>query len=105
MSRGDDHEFDVHELAEQLGYTDELGKHDMSDPNIERAETKESRRLSRRELVKRGGVGAAALTGLGSVAGRAAAAVDATEQFNGTLRVITLGVEWPQGAEQQAEKD
>jgi putative spermidine/putrescine transport system substrate-binding protein len=105
MSRGDDHEFDVHEFAEQLGYTDELGKHDMSDPNIERATTKESRGLSRRELVKRGGVGAAALTGLGAVAGRAAAAVEANEAFTGTLRVITLGVEWPQGAEQQAEKD
>jgi putative spermidine/putrescine transport system substrate-binding protein len=105
MSKGDDHEFDVHEFAEQLGYTDELGKHDMSDPNIERATTKESRGLSRRELVVRGGVGAAALTGLGSVAGRAAAAVESSEKFTGTLRVITLGVEWPPGAEQQAEKD
>jgi putative spermidine/putrescine transport system substrate-binding protein len=105
MSTGDDHEFDVHEFAEQLGYTDELGKHDMSDPNIERATTKESRRLSRRELMVKGGVGAAALTGLGGVAGRAAAAVDSSEAFTGTLRVITLGVEWPQGAEQQAEKD
>jgi putative spermidine/putrescine transport system substrate-binding protein len=105
MSTGDDHEFDVHEFAEQLGYTDELGKHDMSDPNIERATTKESRRLSRRELMVKGGVGAAALTGLGGIAGRAAAAVDSSEAFTGTLRVITLGVEWPQGAEQQAEKD
>jgi putative spermidine/putrescine transport system substrate-binding protein len=105
MSTGDDHEFDVHEFAEQLGYTDELGRHDMSDPNIERATTKESRRLSRRELMVKGGVGAAALTGLGGVAGRAAAAVDSSEAFTGTLRVITLGVEWPQGAEQQAEKD
>ena len=49
MSNGDDHEFDVFEFAEQLGYTDELGKHDMSDPNIERATTKESRGLSRAE--------------------------------------------------------
>jgi putative spermidine/putrescine transport system substrate-binding protein len=105
MSNGDDLEFDVYELAEQLGYTDELGMHDMSDPNIERATTKSSGGLSRRELIARGGVGAAALTGLGSLAGRAAAAVDSTEQFDGTLRVITLGVEWPQGAEQQAEKD
>ena len=30
MSELDDLEFDVHEFAEQLGYTDELGKHDMS---------------------------------------------------------------------------
>ena len=72
MSELDDLEFDLHEFAEQLGYTDELGRHDMSDPNIERATTKASR-LSRRELMVKGGLGAAALTGLGSVAGRAAA--------------------------------
>ena len=53
----------------------------------------------------KGGLGAAALTGLGSVAGRASAATGRDEAFTGTLRVITLGVEWPQGAEQQAEKD
>jgi len=105
MSEFDDAEFDVHEFAEQLGYTDELGRHDMSDPNIERATTKSSRGLSRRDLVVKGGLGAAALTGLGGVAGRASAAPAAKERYTGTLRVITLGVEWPQGAEQQAEKD
>ena len=47
MSELDDPGFDVHEFAEQLGYTDELGRHDMSDPNIERATTKASRGLSR----------------------------------------------------------
>jgi putative spermidine/putrescine transport system substrate-binding protein len=104
MSELDDLEFDVHEFAEQLGYTDELGKHDMTDPNVERATTKSSR-MSRRDLVVKGGLGAAALTGLGSVAGRASAAVEKTGAYTGTLRVITLGVEWPQGAEQQAEKD
>ena len=105
MSEFDDAEFDVHEFAEQLGYTDELGRHDMSDPNIERATTKSSRGLSRRDLVVKGGLGAAALTGLGGVAGRASAAPAETGKYTGTLRVITLGVEWPQGAEQQAEKD
>ena len=70
MSEFDDAEFDVHEFAEQLGYTDELGRHDMSDPNIERATTKSSRGLSRRDLVVKGGLGAAALTGLGGVAGQ-----------------------------------
>jgi putative spermidine/putrescine transport system substrate-binding protein len=105
MSEFDEPEFDVHEYAEQLGYTDELGRHDFSDPNLERATTKSSRGLSRRDLVVKGGLGAAALTGLGAVAGRASAATEASDAFTGTLRVITLGVEWPQGAEQQAEKD
>jgi putative spermidine/putrescine transport system substrate-binding protein len=102
MSELEDLEFDAFEYAEQLGYTDELGKHDFSDPNIERATTKSSG-LSRRDLLVKGGVGAAALTGLGAVAGRAGAASTSTEAE--TLRVITLGVEWPPGAEQQAEKD
>jgi putative spermidine/putrescine transport system substrate-binding protein len=104
MSELDDLEFDPHELAEELGYTDELGMHDMSDTTIERATTK-SQRMSRRDLMVKGGIGAAALTGLGSVAGRASAATERADAFTGTLRVITLGVEWPQGAEQQAEKD
>jgi putative spermidine/putrescine transport system substrate-binding protein len=101
MSELDDLELDPYEYAEQLGYTDELGKHDMSDPTIERATTK----LNRRDLMVKGGLGAAALAGLGSVAGRASAAPEAADQFTGTLRVITLGVEWPPGSEQQAEKD
>jgi putative spermidine/putrescine transport system substrate-binding protein len=105
MSDLDDLGFDPYEYADQLGYTDELGMHDMSDPNIERATTKESRGLSRRDLLVRGGVGAAALTGLGAVAGRAAAATEGAGKFSGTLRVISLGVEWPPGVEQQAEKD
>ena len=105
MSEFDDAEFDVHEFAEQLGYTDELGRHDMSDPNIERATTKSSRGLSRRDLVVKGGLGAAALTGLGGVAGQAPRGSGSKNRYTGTLRVITLGVEWPQGAEQQAEKD
>ena len=36
MSELDDLEFDPYEYAEQLGYTDELGMHDMSDMTIER---------------------------------------------------------------------
>ena len=105
MSEFDDAEFDVHEYAEQLGYTDELGRHDMSDPNIERATTKSSRGLSRRDLLVKGGLGAAALTGLGGVAGRRPRRRQRSDAYTGTLSVITLGVEWPQGAEQQAEKD
>jgi putative spermidine/putrescine transport system substrate-binding protein len=95
--------FDPQEYAEQLGYTDELTKGDFSDPTAIRAETKSG--MSRRELFKRGGVGAAAVAGLGALAGPAAARTTASDAFTGTLRVISLGVEWPQGAQQQAEKD
>ena len=83
MSELDDLEFDVHEYAEQLGYTDELGRHDFSDPNLERATTKSSRGLSRRDLVVKGGLGAAALTGLGGLAGRASAAPDGERRVLG----------------------
>lgn len=103
MSELDDLDFDPYEYAEQLGYTDELSANDFTDRSVTRASsTKESDGWSRRDLLLRGGVGAAALTGLGGVAGRAAAA---TDKFTGTFRVITLGVEWPPGAELQAEKD
>jgi putative spermidine/putrescine transport system substrate-binding protein len=103
MSELEDLEFDPFEYAEQLGYTDELTKHDFTDPTIPRAETTSG--LTRRDLLVRGGVGAAALTGLGAVAGRAAAATEGAGQYGGTINMISLGVEWPQGAEQQAEKD
>jgi putative spermidine/putrescine transport system substrate-binding protein len=103
MSGLDELEFDPYEYAEQIGYTEELARHDMSDPNVERAVTKSE--LSRRELLVKGGVGAAALTGLGALAGRAAAATESSDKYTGTLTMITLGVEWPPGAEQQAEKD
>ena len=102
MSELDQLEFDPFEYADELGYTDELGRGDHSDPTLTRAETKDerARRMSRRDLLVKGGVGAAALSGVGALAGRAAAATEAT-----TLRVISLGVEWPQGAQAQAEKD
>jgi putative spermidine/putrescine transport system substrate-binding protein len=108
MSQFDEVEFDAQEYADQLGYTDELSKFDMSDPKVERAVTpEERRRLSRRELLVKGGLGAAGLTGLGAMAGGAAAAPAASEQYKGTLRVITLTVEWPPSGnvQKQAEKD
>ena len=106
MSELEDLGFDPYEYAEQLGYTDELSRNDFTDPSVTRASTeREPSGLNRRDLLVRGGVGAAALTGLGSLAGRAAAATEEAGKFSGTLRVITLGVEWPPGAEQQAEKD
>jgi len=96
-------EFDPYEYAEQLGYVDELTRNDFTEPSAERALTKSG--LSRRELLKRGGVGAAAVAGLGAMAGPAAARPAAKGAFTGTLRVISLGVEWPPGADKQAAKD
>jgi putative spermidine/putrescine transport system substrate-binding protein len=100
-------EFDLLEYANQLGYTDELSRNDLSDPTAVRAETPEERRrgLTRRELLVKGGVGATALSGVGALAGRASAARLTPGKFTGTLNVISLGVEWPTGAQTRAEKD
>ncbi len=97
-------EFDTHEYANQLGYIDEQTRSEFSDPKVQRAQTSESRRaLSRRDLLVKGGVGAVAAAGLGSLAGTAAAAPAKAAAVE--LRVITLTVEWPAGAKEQAEKD
>ena len=75
MSDLGEREFDPQEYADQLGYSDELGRGDYSDPNVVRAESPETRRrrLSRRELLVKGGLGAAAVTAGGAFAGSAAA--------------------------------
>ena len=82
---GEDFELDVNELAKQLSYSAS-----EATPAAE-----EHNGMSRRELLKRGGVGAAAVAGLGGLAGSAAAATSKGGKFTGTLRVITLGVEFP----------
>jgi len=107
MRKLDEVEFDPQEYADQLGYTDDLGRHDCSDPKIVRAETPEERGrgLTRRELLVKGGLGAAAIAGAGSLAGPAAAKWSASGAYTGTLNMISLGVEWPTGAQAQAEKD
>jgi putative spermidine/putrescine transport system substrate-binding protein len=110
MSELDGLDFDPYEYADQLGYTDELGRGDHSDPTLTRAETPEVRRrgLTRRELLVKGGLGAAALTTAGGLAGSAAARTarpDNAGAYTGTLNVISLGVEWPAGAQDQAQKD
>jgi putative spermidine/putrescine transport system substrate-binding protein len=54
--------------------------------------------MTRRDLLVKGGVAAAAVGGLGALAGPAAARtsqVDKAGKFTGTLNVITLGVEFP----------
>jgi putative spermidine/putrescine transport system substrate-binding protein len=102
-------EFDPYEYAEELAAGEDLGRSDLSTP--ERTED-ERGGLTRRELIARGGAGAAMVGGLGALAGPAAAArqgsseVDANGKFTGTLRVLTLGVEFPiPDIAKQASKD
>jgi putative spermidine/putrescine transport system substrate-binding protein len=104
MNDLDDLGFDPYEYAEQLGYADELTVNEFTDRSVTRATTGTDG-ISRRELLLRGGAGAAAITGLGAVAGRAAAATEGAGKFSGTIRMISLGVEWPPGMEQKVEKD
>src|SRR6516165_984064 len=98
--------FDPQEYAEQLGYSDELGVSDFTDRSVTRAESG----LTRRQVLARGAAGAAALSSVGALAacGKSASSSSAgaaAAKFTGTLNVISLGVEWPVGAQQQAEKD
>jgi hypothetical protein len=107
MSELEDRGFDLQEYADQLGYTDELGRNDFTDPTAIRAETPEERRrgLTRREVLIKGGVGVAALSGAGALAGGASAKREQAGAYTGTISMISLGVEWPTGAQAQAEKD
>lgn len=84
-----EHEFDPFEYAELLAQTQELERSETYKP-----EQTEDAGLTRRDLLIKGGVGAAAVAGLGSLAGTAAAA-PSQGKFKGTLRVLSLGVEFP----------
>src|SRR3954464_8495691 len=81
-------EVDTGELA------DEIREHQRltgTEPEDER------RGMTRRDVLVKGGVAAAAMTGAGALVGPAAARrsdVDKSGKYTGTLRVITLGVEW-----------
>ena len=97
----DEWEFNPEEYAAELA-ADRGGRSDVN----------ERSGLSRRELLVRGGAAAATVGGLGAFAGSAAAAsgrsseVDRSGKFTGTLRVLTLGVEFPVPAiAKQASKD
>ena len=57
--------------------------------------TDEKGGMTRRDLLVKGGVAAAAVSGAGALAGTAAAKAGKSGKYTGTLRVITLGVEWP----------
>jgi putative spermidine/putrescine transport system substrate-binding protein len=82
----DHFEVDTDELVEQLGEHQRLTGTEPKD---------ESSGMSRRDLLLRGGAAAAAVSGVGALAGTATAAPAKTGKYTGTLRVITLGVEWP----------
>lgn len=107
MSR--EHEYDPYEYAEELAAGQDLGRSDLAGrPRME----DERGGLSRRDLLLRGGAAAAAVGGLGAFAGSAAAAgsrsseVNSQGKFTGTLRVLTLGVEFPTpDIAKQASKD
>ena len=96
----DFYEYDPFEYAEAVAEGAELGRSDLH----ERAPDEGG--LTRGDLLKRGAVGAAALSGLGALGGRAAAAPASSGKFTGTLRVLTLGVEFPiPDIAKQASKD
>src|SRR5438128_11527263 len=100
MSELDEVSFDPMEYADQLGYTDELVKGGYADPNGIRAQPPEERRrgLTRRELLVKGGLGAAAIASGGTLAGQAAARPDKAGRsgaFSGTLITFSVPLKAP----------
>ena len=83
-------DYDPSEYARLLEEGADLGRSDLSEPR-----RTDGAGVSRRELLKRGAVGAAAVAGVGALASPAAAKVSSSGAFTGTLRVLTLGVEFP----------
>src|SRR5437868_1301225 len=87
----EEYEYDPFEYAREIEAGDDLGRSDLDEP----------RGLTRRDLLVKGGAGAAAVAGMGALAGSAAARgersseVDKNGKFTGTLRVLSLGVEFP----------
>ena len=91
-------EFDQDELVAQMEEHKRLTGTESKD--------EASNGMTRRQLLVKGGVGAAAATSLGALAGTAAARPKTSGAFTGTLRVITLGVEFPTPeVAQQIKKD
>ena len=94
-------DYDPSEYARLLEEGADLGRSDLSEPR-----RPDGAGVSRRELLKRGAVGAAAVAGVGALASPAAAKVSRSGAFTGTLRVLTLGVEFPiPDIAKQASKD
>jgi putative spermidine/putrescine transport system substrate-binding protein len=95
-------EYDPFEYAKLLEEGADLGHSDLSEPRP----TEDPAGLSRGELLKRGAAAAAAVSGMGALAGSAQAAPVQGGKFTGTLRVLTLGVEFPiPEIAKQASKD
>ena len=94
----EEYEFDRDEVASQIREHQRLTGTEPKD--------EASNGLTRRQLLVKGGVGAAAVAGAGALAGAAAARPAKSGAFTGTLNVISLGVEWPTPeVQQKAEKD
>src|SRR5947208_13742618 len=92
-----EYEYDPWGYAQALAEGEDLGGSDLSEPKGG---------LTRRDLLVKGGVGAAAIGGLGALAGPAIAKETSSGKFTGTLRVLTLGVEFPiPDIAKQASKD
>ena len=83
-------EYDPFEYARALEEGADLGHSDLS----EARPRDDSDGYSRGELLKRGAAAAAAVSGMGALTGTAAAA-PTQGKFTGTLRVLSLGVEFP----------
>ena len=81
-------EYDPFEYAKELAAGADLGRGDLED-------RREPSGMTRGGLLKRGAVGVAAVAGAGAMGGTAAAETSANGKFTGTLRVLTLGVEFP----------
>jgi putative spermidine/putrescine transport system substrate-binding protein len=95
-------EYDPFEYAEAVADGEDLGRSDLSEPR----RTEDGEGLTRRDLLVKGGVSAAAIGSLGALAGTAAAKTSSSGKFTGTLRVLTLGVEFPiPDIAKQASKD
>jgi len=93
-------DYDPSEYARALDEGADLGHSDLSESRGS------DRGLSRREVLKRGAIGAAAVAGVGALASPAASSVSKSGKFTGTLRVLTLGVEFPSPQiAKQASKD
>jgi putative spermidine/putrescine transport system substrate-binding protein len=105
-------DYDPVEFGRELATGADLGQSDLEERK--RGDEDQGGGISRRDLLIKGGVGAAAVGGLGALAGRASAGtarsseVDKNGKFTGTLRVLSLGVEFNAPAHtvaDQASKD
>ena len=100
----EEYEYDPFEYAQALAEGEDLGKSNLHEARRS-ADDEDRRGLTRRDLLVKGGLGAAA----SAVSPRSPAGgcqVAASRKFTGTLRVLSLGVEFPiPDIAKQASKD